>query len=320
MRVVWLALLFAAQTSFARAQSGTDGLDWVERVYSATNKLSYTGIFVYQHGQLTETSRISRLVDASGARERVEVLDGSPREIIRVNDEVQCYLPGSMTVKVEKLGSERPLLPILPSNVKGLPENYLVKKGDIERVAGVDCQVIALEPRDKMRYGHKLWADTTNGMLLKAQTLDENNQVVEQFMFTQITVGNNISQSELRSKFQGRAPKWRIEESGGVPTDLSASGWTIKDAPRGFRKVMEMKRSFAGSPNVGHIVLSDGIAAVSVFIEPDKAASEPLGLSRRGAINIFTRKLDNSLVTVVGETPAECVKAIAAGIEHRQTP
>lgn len=320
MRAVCLALLLAAQASFVKAEPGADALDWVERIYAATNKLSYTGIFVYQHGQLTETSRITRLVDASGAQERVEVLDGSPREIIRINNEVQCYLPGSMTVKVEKLGSNRPLLPILPSQVKDLPENYLIRKGEIERIAGFECQAIVLEPRDKMRYGHKLWADTSTGMLLKAQTLDENNQVVEQFMFTQIKVGGNIPRSELRSKFKGRSKDWRIEESGGTVTDLAKAGWTIKAAPAGFRKITEMKRNIAGTPDVGHIVLSDGLAAVSVFIEPNKSSGKPLGLSRQGAINIFTRKLDNHLVTVVGETPAESVKAVAAGIEYRRAP
>src|SRR5687768_8069142 len=103
MSRLWFATLAAGSLLYgavAQAQNG-EALQWLERTYSASQHLSYTGTFLYQHGDHIETSRIARLVDPSGVHERLETLDGMPREIIRNNDEVTCYLPASMTIKVD---------------------------------------------------------------------------------------------------------------------------------------------------------------------------------------------------------------------------
>jgi sigma-E factor negative regulatory protein RseB len=209
---------------------------------------------------------------------------------------------------------------LLPENLQDISERYEVSKGGIERIAGYDCQAIVLEPRDKMRYGHKLWADTNTGMLLKSQTLNDRNEVIEQFAFTQIVIGGKIDHAQLRSRFLAKSRDWHVENSGAVATSLAASGWTIKPELPGFRKITEMKRTQGGSSEVGHVVYSDGLAAVSVFIEPmaKKTSLPQPGLSRQGAINIYSRQLDNHLVTVVGEAPAESVRKLAESVEYRR--
>jgi sigma-E factor negative regulatory protein RseB len=299
-------------------QGGGDAMEWVSRIYNASQHLSYTGTFVYQEGSRTETARIARLVDPSGTRERVEVLDGSPREIIRAHGKVECYLPDSMTVKIEKWENERSLLPILPtsSNIAGF---YSVRKGDAERISGFDCQSVILEPKDSMRYGHKFWADSATGMLLKAQTLSEHGDVLEQFVFTQLKIGGRISRDDLVPHYKNKPGAWRIEESAAHPADLSAIGWTVGAAPPGYVKLAEMKRMFGNNSEVGHIVLSDGLSAVSIFIEQAGGQPNvtPIGLSRAGAFNVYKRKLDDYFVTAVGEAPAESVRTIANGMEYR---
>ncbi len=303
----------------ARAQQVSgEGLDWVTRIYNASQKLSYTGTFVYQQGTTTETAHIARMVEPAGTRERVEVLDGSPREIIRANGKVECYMPESMTVRIEKWVGDRTLLPIVPTS-SNIADFYTVRKGDVERVAGYDCQTVVLEPKDSLRYGHKFWADLASGMLLKAQTLSEKGDVLEQFVFTQLRIGNRFPREELVSRYKSKPGTWRVEESAAQPADLSAIGWTVGAAPPGYVKTVEMKRMFGRNNEAGHIVLSDGLSAVSIFIE--QAARQPnaapIGLSRAGAFNVFKRKLDDYFVTAVGEAPAESVRAIANGMEYR---
>jgi sigma-E factor negative regulatory protein RseB len=90
--------------------------------------------------------------------------------------------------------------------------------------------------------------------------------------------------------------------------------------PAGFRTVAELMRTMGGTGGVGHIVLSDGLAAISVFIEPQtgrQPAPQP-GLVRQGPINVYMRPLGNHWVTVVGEAPAESVKYIANAVEYRK--
>ncbi|HEY5291367.1 MAG TPA: MucB/RseB C-terminal domain-containing protein [Burkholderiales bacterium] len=314
-----LAVLLLA-LSAPPAWAEDDALSWLQRIHVATQKLSYTGTFVYRSGDQAETLRIVHAAGRNGAHERLETLDGQPREIVRSGDEVKCYLPGSMTVKIDKQTDHMVFPALLPADLQDISEHYEVTKGGIERIAGYACQSIVLQPKDKMRYGHRLWADASTGMLLKSQTFNDRNEVVEQFTFTQIAIGGKIDQGQLKSRFLAKSRAWRVENSGAVATSLATSGWTINPDLPGFRKVTEMKRTQGGSSEVGHVVYSDGLAAVSVFIEPmaNKTSLPQPGLSRQGAINIYSRQVAEHLITVVGEAPAESVKKIADSVEYRK--
>jgi len=313
-------LPFLLPVSAAIAQTDTSALQWLQRIYAASEKLSYAGTFVYQQGQRVETSRIVHIVDSSGPGERLETLDGVPREIVRTGDEVVCYLPASMTVKIDKQPGRRPFPAILSEQLKDVSDNYTVKKGEIERVGGYNCQVVTLDPKDRMRYGHRLWADLNTGMLLKAKTFNEKDEMLEQFTFTQIKIGGNIGRDQLKPRYSRQSKDWRVEDSGAIRANLAETGWTIRSKPPGFRTVAELIRTVGGTGGVGHIVLSDGLAAISVFIEPatSKRPAPHAGLARQGAINVYTRPVGNFWVTVVGEAPAESVKYIANAVEYHK--
>jgi len=322
VKLLRLALLASSllQLSTALAQTDPAAVQWLQRIYSATQRLSYTGTFVYQHDDQVESSRITRMVDASGPVEKLEIMDGMPREIIRSRNQVVCYLPSIMTVKIDKQGARHPFPLILPDQLKDLAESYTVRKAGVERVAGYDCQVIVLEPKDTLRYGQTLCADLATGMLLKAKTFNDRHKMLETFAFTQLKIGGHIDREMLKSRFAADAKDWHVEDSDAVPADLTHAGWAVRSPPPGFRKVTEMTRTLNGASGVGHIVFSDGLAAVSVFIEPvaaGNAARQP-GLSRQGAINVFARRLENHWVTVVGEAPAQSVKLIANTVEYRK--
>ena len=102
--------------------------------------------------------------------EKLETLDGPPREIIRNNENVTCYVPDNKTVIIEKR-TARQFPALLPEQLTGITDNYVVTKGGQDRVAGYDCQVIALEPKDNLRYGHKYCAELASGLALRSRTL-----------------------------------------------------------------------------------------------------------------------------------------------------
>lgn len=313
-----LAFLLAAGAGLAQAQQTTpDALLLLSRIHQATQKLSYTGTFVYQQGQRSETSRIARIADAAGGTEKLEILDGVPREVVRTRDSVRCYLPASQTVKVERASDQREFPAILPERLADLARHYVITRGESARIAGFDCESVLLTPRDEFRYGYKLWTDASTGMLLRARTVNEKGETVEQFTFTQLSIGP-VTRDKVRPKHAAR--DWRIEDAAAAPVNLAEAGWTVDADLPGFRKVGEVRRRLRESHPVSQVVYSDGLAAVSVFIEPLPQQREPsrTGLSNLGAINIYTREVANHLVTVVGETPAASVRRIADRVEYRR--
>jgi sigma-E factor negative regulatory protein RseB len=294
----------------AQAQS-PEALDLLRKIHEATQKLSYTGTFVYQQGGRTETSRITRYVDAGGNIEKLEVMDGAPREIVRTRDTVKCYLPDSRVVKVDRRTAERGFPGLLPERVSALARHYDISLGESRRVAGFECTAVVLKAKDNLRYGYRLYADKASGMLLRAVTFDDAGEV-EQFMFTQLSLGK-VTRDMVRPRHV--ASSWRVEDAAAAPASLE--GWGLSAELPGFRKVVELKRRMESKP-VGQVVYSDGLAAVSVFIEPLEGRSATrTGLASMGAIHIYTREVANHMVTVVGEAPALSVQRIADAVEYR---
>jgi sigma-E factor negative regulatory protein RseB len=285
--VIGLALAFCG---VCQAQSlpppTAEAMSLLRKIYQATEKLSYSGTFMYQQGERTETSRIDRVAGPGGDVERLEVLDGMPREIVRTRDTVRCYIPENQLVKVERRIDQRAFPGMLPEQVSDLARNYTISKGEKVRIAGFDCEAVVLTPKDDLRYGYKLWADVNSGMLLKARTFNRKGEVVEQFTFAQLAIGN-VPRDRVRSKHA--AQNWKVEDAAVAPANLARAGWTVGGELPGFRKVTEVTRKLGEARPVGQMVYSDGMVAVSVFIEPLGGRAEAVrpGLSSLGAFHIY---------------------------------
>ena len=296
-----------------------DGVALLKKMASASRRLNYSGTFVYQHAGQNETSRIVHFVNPAGGEfEKLETLDGPAREVIRTNDHVTCCLPDSKTVLIEKRSSRR-FPALLPEQLSGVADNYVVSVTGMDRVAGYDCRVVLLEPKDKLRYGHQFCAEAGSGLPLRSRTLSEKKQLLEAFAFTELKIGGSFSRDQVRSRYAARSKEWKVDHSALAITDVPAdTGWSLTRQPTGFKKLTELKRSIAGRAGmVSHIVYSDGLAAVSVFIEPLPKARPARSLSHQGAVNIYIRPIADHMVTVLGEAPAATVMQIANSLEFR---
>jgi sigma-E factor negative regulatory protein RseB len=314
-------LCIAALPSVVVAQDSSrdpaDGMGWLRRAAAAAQQLSYSGVFVYQHGSSVESSRIAQRVDSSGRYEKLEALSGPPREIVRQNGEVTCYFPDAKVARIEK-GQPRRFPAVLPDEVSGIAESYHVIKGDLDRVAGYDCRVTRLEPKDKLRYQHSICVELASGLPLRAGTYDENRNLVEMFAFSQVAIGGKVSRSQVKSRYNATGPGWRLDRSEAGEGPSADTGWVVSNPPAGFRKILETRRMIQGR-SAAHIVLSDGIAAISVFVEPavpGGAKVQPESL-QQGAINVYSRMVADHLVRTLGDAPSETIRLIGNSVAAR---
>lgn len=314
---VRLLLLLPA---LALAQPTPDPLAWLNRMAGAAQTLDYGGTFVYQSGARSETSRILHVSEEGREIERLEVLDGSPRVVVRNHDEIRCYLPDAKRILVEKRIAGRSFPALIASDVKALASHYTLRSGGIERIAGHDAQLVALDAKDAWRYSHRLWAEINSGLILRAQILDERQRVVEQFSFTQLSIGGEIDRADLESPYSRSTAGWKTENLSVAEATPADSGWHLQGSVPGFSKIYEMRRrSPESGATVKHLVFSDGLAAVSVFIAPIDAESSPKPRdSGQGAINVRSRVVAGHVVTVLGEVPQATARKIANGIEYRK--
>lgn len=307
---VWLGFCGLMLAAHVCAAEGASRLDWLKTAAFAGHQTDYSGVFVYQYGNHVETSRISHVVETDSEYEKLESLDGPKREIIRHHGQVWCYTNHKMVQVDSQSGQGRfPLL--LPAQLSALSENYQVKEAGVERVAGYNTQVILYQPRDNLRYTHKIWVHTDSGLLLKSAVLNEKNQVVEQYAFTELKIGGEVDRSWVASSTLGNS-KPALNKAAMTVN----SGWVVDALPNGFKKTMEILRPMHGKhASVTQLVFSDGLSAISVFIEPaDADEDDNEGLTSRGAVNLYHKVVDKHLYNVVGEVPPKTVMQVLDSI------
>jgi len=302
-------------------------IDWLKTVAFAGHQTDYTGVFVYQYDNRVETSRITHLAEPDSEYEKIESLDGPKREIVRHHGHVWSYINHQM-VQVDSHQGRGRFPSLLPDQLSRLGTNYQPRREDTERVAGYDAQVIVFQPKDNLRYKHKIWVHTDSGLLLKAAVMTDKDKVVEQYAFTQLQIGGKIDRSWLHKTTsfgheQDSSPGIRdihpLEPEHATNRLMpKESGWVADAIPAGFKKTMEILRPMHGKhAPVTQMVYSDGFSAISIFIEPDDGDEDDVeGLTSRGAVNLYHKVMDKHLITVVGEVPPRTVVQVFDSVRY----
>ncbi len=315
-RQAFLATLVAALLAVGQVRAD-DALGLLQKIAQGSRQLTYSGTFVYRSGQRVDTSRIVHSLRDGMEVERIEALDGSPREVLRSGNEVKCFFPDEKLLIIENRPGQRNFPALLPAGLGSLPEYYTIRSGDMARVAGIASRAVRLVPRDPMRYGHEFWMDDASGLLLKANLIGERGETLESFAFTQVSIGGTLEHGALDPRFHGD----RVQVQQVRTTELKgdAVDWVFRNSLPGFRKLHAVKRqSTADKPEGLHLVFSDGLASISVFIEPGGSAGEVNSLASMGPVNVYRRHVGGHRVVVMGEVPVLAVKRMGDGIERRR--
>jgi sigma-E factor negative regulatory protein RseB len=306
-----LSMLFVAGVAL-----GAEPKEWLERMNKALTTRNYVGVFTHVRGTRAETLRIIHRVRGRDVSERLQSLDASGREFIREGDELTCYFPDRREVLVERRSPDGPLLGALPSLAEGGDSDvYEIRGGERERLMGRTTRVVALHPRDEYRYGYRLWIDQETYMPLKTQLCDTSGRVIEQILFSSIDLPERIPDSMFKPQIDAANYRW-LRADRRVASSAPAL-WEAMRLPPGFRMANRSNQSMPGSSGpVAHLVFTDGVASVSVFVEPRKPDARPAeGPARVGSSSAFSTVVDGHQVTAVGEVPPNTVQFIATQVK-----
>lgn len=302
----------------AHADPGKTPAEWLDRMSTTMSQMSYQGTFVYIQGDDVETMRITHVAGEDGIHERLVAVSGPAREIVRDASGVRWVLGDDLSVLEDK-SFGRTFFPQLPLDQKEQSDfAYRLKFGKDARIAGQAARNIKVLPLDDYRYGYSLWLEKHSGMLLQWELVDSRRQPLAKLMFTDIRLGSAVDTGELKPSSDLKKLK-RVESK--LPTgrfgSLAASRWQPADLPPGFRLTSHryLGQDEADEGQFEHLVYSDGLAAVSVYIEsvPDvEKFSE--SMDRHGTMHAYSRSADGVMITVIGDVPAITVKKIGKAV------
>jgi sigma-E factor negative regulatory protein RseB len=292
-----------------------DARGWLDQMAQAVEKLNYEGTFVHMRDGNAETLHITHRNENGKIGERIISLGGAGREIIREQDQVKCILPDQKTVLLEQRTDVSPLVSALPTYSEDLEPHYEFALLKGSRVADRNTRLLAIKPKDEYRYGYMLWLDRETAMPLRSQLLDEEGRIVEQLLFTEIRIPDSIPASAIDPTTDVQGFEWLISplEKPDVEAEVP---WRAKDVPGGFKLSAATQALIGGSQYpVDHLIYTDGLASVSVFIEDPKTKSEVTdGYSGSGGTNTFSLRLGGRQITAVGEVPRKTVHSIASSL------
>ena len=304
-RLALLGALCLAAPAWAQ-----DAAAWMTRMGEALTGLDYQGDLIYAYAGQIETLRVFHAAGPDGGRERLVSVSGAPREIVRTGGQVVCST-GAQPASYATTDAAPRLLGTLPGgDPQNLQTHYAFVLGATERVADLQAQVLDIRPRDAYRHGFRLWLERESGMLLKSMRFGADGRPVEQLMFTRIALRQRPTEADLTATSNVQASSTTLQlpraDTGRTPT------WHAIDPPAGFVLALQQPAPQASSE---HLIYSDGIASVSVYVEPLTPEVPAFsGPASRGAVNLYGRIVDGHQITVLGDVPAATVERIAQGV------
>ena len=291
----------------------------IKRMVAASSALNYQGVFVYQRGAQLDSMRILHQLDGDTEIERLVSLSGPAREVIRKGNQVQCYFADDREVMVEKTVPKDFFTFGLNRSLDEISGHYQLRITGATRVAGRPAVTVSIVPNESDRYAYQLVVDEQHGLLLKSAVYGREGSILEQVQFADISIGKEIPLAAFEPQLSGEEYTWYTSDKSAPDDDSrnpAAPRWVAEWLPSGFTMRNEVWQRFADEQSpVSHLVYTDGIAMVSIFIEENSPRNAPdQNQSTLGAVNALSLKHDRHLVTVVGELPPPTLQRIAASV------
>jgi len=309
------AFALAALSAVAQESSG-EVKNWLDRMNAAVEKLNYRGTYVHVVDGNPETLEIVHRYADGVVGEKISSNAENGREFLRTQDLVRSVFPEKrLVVIVEPQHSSIPVAPSL-SYTEKLEDYYQMTTFPKGSVAGRETQVVLIHPRDEFRYGYLLWLDRETALPLKIHVRDENARVIESILFTEIQVLDSIPEFAVAPSISLEG--FTLKQSAHADADEAGTEiWRATRLPNGFYLSTAGRTPGSRYP-LQHLVYTDGLATVSVFIAHPKADADiPKGFSRFGSTNAYSLTIDGRRATAIGEVPGRTVQGIATSLNAR---
>ncbi len=327
VQALLMFLLLAVGTASAEENQRT-AKDILHKMVNAMSVSNFQGTVIFLKNDKLEAMKYFHSAMDKQEQERLVSLNSPPREIVRNSDQIRCFYKLTRQVIVDHRPYEHSFIVDVPKNLDELDAIYHFEVAGEEDVAMLPSYVVAIQPKDDFRYVRKIWVSKAQFLPMKAVVYGLNGLVLEQVVFTDIQIDKPVSEKMAKSAVVNKSP---VPESL-PPADAAQANsapeqtaFEVTALPQGFKQIFFSRKPLRQSEQpVDHLLLSDGFASVSVYVESKKAnlsASDsiPEGIHSAGAINSLSRVLADSQLTVLGEVPAATIKFIAEGVKLRDS-
>jgi len=313
----WAGACFAAQAA--------EPSDTLIRGADAARNTTYEGVILYRGDEQFDVLKVQHRFKDGSEREHLVALNGEPRQLLRIDNRLICILPKDRMVSIDRpAGMKNFLTQLTPERLHQLAQWYEFRDLGGSRIAGRDCTGVAVIPRDQFRYGYEIWTDKETGLPLKVSMVGQQGELLEQVMFTEVSFPAAIEDTAFEepavdsSKFRTIAQDLPSLDASPAATDNDRPQVSFEKLPPGYRVVAREQRPLLEGQEgqLEHLLLSDGLSAVSVFSAIEQHASDKAfrGVSQLGPMQAYGRMVGSYHITIVGEVPSQAIRMIGDSV------
>lgn len=286
----------------------------ISDAHSAAKRLNYQGTYHFTHNKQTQSIEITHALHGSDEYTRMILMDGAPGEMLSHGKNTTVYHSSDKNVHIKKRDSHNLFPAVIPDNIENLKNVYTLHFGKLDRVADRTAQIIVLTPKDKYRYFYHFWIDQKTSLPLKMIVSDESSETLEQAAFTKINL------VDVQNDLSWFAPKIDLtkdylmnEETSDLP---SQKFWEFSSIPDGFKQVSAKASRNNGITMLSHhLVYSDGLSYLSIFIQPVQRGHKPkVGNIKMGRTQVCAKYFNGYQIMTVGAVPRKTCEMFTESI------
>ncbi len=312
MRKIFLLVVMLSSS----AAIAVDAQSIINKMRYSMDHLNYQGTYLYKINNHFDTIRLQHVYNEHHHLERLTSLTGEAREVVRTDKQVSCLMPEKNLLLIDRSRNQFSAI----NQYKFLPEHlsphYQVKLGEEERVAGKLAYKVIIKPMDNYRYGHTLWIDKVDFLLLKT-TMNLEDKIIEEILFTDIQpIEKELANKLLAEKDFDK--QLSVKNNTSHKTPEKNSGWSFKNTPPGYKLQFFMTKPLQNRKGkVKQWLFSDGMASYSVFIQDlNNIKSVPENVVNIGAVHVLSLIRSPWLITIMGEVPEKTILYASKNIEE----
>ena len=312
-RLLFIYFLFSTITI---SYSNEDPWLIINKAEQATKLLNYKGVFHSQHDKEIKSIEITHATNDDQEFIKLNVLDGSPGEVLSQGKTIYVYNTIENNVIIQKRKQQRLFPAIFPGDIDIIKNFYRLSIGKSERIAGRLSQSVVLSPIDSFRYSYHFWLDKKTFLPLKMVVIDQAKNIIEQASFTQISMIKDKNLDWFKPEVDP-SKNYIFNDKIVGQGIVKKPFWTIKKVPPGYKEIDFITKRIPGLNILSHqLVFSDGLSYVSLFIKPIARGQKPkVGQVNLGVNNICARYHNGYQIMAVGSVPLTTCNNFSESIE-----
>lgn len=208
-----------------------------------------------------------------------------------------------------------------------LSENYRLTVTGAGSVAGRAATVVTARRGDGS-LAARFWLDRQTGLVLRRETHDRGGRTVRVSAFVKLVFRAPRHLDEAAAEPSMPSP-WPDRLRRRDLVSLRSSGWTLPRMLPGGLQLVQARKGVADGRKVIHLSYSDGLNAVSVFVQRGSLATDRLGGWRKTRLqgccviyrqNAFPRRVvwsgNGHVYTIVADAPPRLIGRVVSALPH----